>query len=132
MYQAPSNASIEGQFRAFGSDLRIYPDSFSMSKAAASSLYVQAYPLSPLNRSTLEASLKSWNLQRLELANAPNVNVTVNVLFYELYLGQQTNQNVSRVYYTVSLIKRQNYGYSIIIIYMYYLVLLFRSNVLSM
>jgi hypothetical protein len=102
MYQAPSNVSIEGQFRAFGSDLRIYPDSFSMSKAAASSLYVQAYPLSPLNRSTLEASLKSWNLQRLELANAPNVNVTVNVLFYELYLGQQTNQNVSRVYYTVS------------------------------
>lgn len=101
LYQAPSNTSIETQLRALASDLRVYTDAFSIRKAVASSLYVQAYPLTPLSRSTMEASLRNVNLQRLDLPTAFDINATVNVLFYELYLGQQSGQNVSRVYYTV-------------------------------
>lgn len=104
LYQAPTNSSIETQIRLLGSDLRIYPDAFSIGKAMASTLYVQAYPLSPFNRSTLETSLKRFHLQRLDLPGTPEINATANVLFYELYLGQQSNQNVSRVYYTVRIL----------------------------
>lgn len=103
LYQAPSNSTIEAQLRLLGSDLRIYPDSFSIGKALASSLYLLAYPLNPLNRSTLETSLRRYHLQRLDLpgGTAANVNATASILFHELYWGQQSNQNVSRVYYTV-------------------------------
>lgn len=101
LYQAPSNASIEQQLRALGTDLRIYTDSFSIGKALASSLYVQAYPLTPLARAILENNLKSYLLQQFDLSVNVAINATVSALYYELYLGQQSMQNVSRVYYTV-------------------------------
>lgn len=105
MYQAPSNSSIEYQLGLLGSDLRIYRDSFSIGKALLSSLYVLQYPLSPLNRSILETNIKTVNIQRLGLINGQNINITTNILYYDIYYGQQSNRNASRVYYTVNFTK---------------------------
>lgn len=107
---APSNSTIENQLRLLGSDLRIYQRGFSIGKALLSSLYVLQYPLSPFIRAKLENDLKQTIAQKLNLTSASNAigNIAIDILYHELYYGQQTNKKVSRVYYSVGVFIKLN------------------------
>lgn len=102
-YSPPPDQIIENEFRQLGSDMRVYPEKNSISKSLLSSLYVQMYPLSPSYRVSLETRIANA-IQSLSLLPGLSSNTnqvkSVNILYYELYMGQLTGNDVSRVYYS--------------------------------
>lgn len=104
LYQPPISESIEYEFRGLGSDMKIYPEKYSIAKSQLLSVYVGLYPFTPDYRVQLENNIKvaidRLNIQYL--SNQQSIK-NVQVQYYELYTTSK-RVNVSRVYYSVSLL----------------------------
>ena len=100
----PEKGNIENEFRPLGSDLRVYPREDSITKSLLASLYIQSTSLNPSLRVSLEANIDNaiQNLKYLPIANSYRLNKSVNILYDELYFGQSSKLNVTRLYYSVS------------------------------
>ena len=94
---APANNNIELEFNILGSDIRVYQYGDSIAKSLLSSLYIQMHPLKASIRDTLEKQIKLG----LHISPQNSGNHQINVLYYELYYGQNKQAYVSRVYYSV-------------------------------
>jgi hypothetical protein len=103
-YLAPERERIERELRKVGSDLRVYPWRDSLAKATLSSLYFNSYPVDSMQREALEQNVHTA-LSMLDYLTIPKLvsgDKQVEIVFNELYSGQASKRNISRLYYAVS------------------------------
>lgn len=101
---APQREQIETELRKLGSDLRVYPMQDSVAKATLSSLYFNAYPIDSMQREILEQKvlMALSSLDYLTIPKLVSGDKQVDIVYNELYSGQASKRNVSRLFYAVN------------------------------